>query len=139
MAVPLRTYPPLGLNGHIIFFFVIKQPETEYDKFVFCPAIFVLKQPYFFFKYCNNPDIKYLPTNFNVICPYLDKFFFIFKWQQNFEQSSKKSFFSSMAGPLPLSPLMARSLMEDYFVCDFSLKKEVNNQVFFHFFTSAVS
>ena len=44
--------------------------ETEFDNF-FLPPIFGLEKPYFIGK--TQTQIKYLPTNFNVICPYFYK------------------------------------------------------------------
>ena len=86
MSVPVRPYhpPPSSLMavGFFVFFFFLSH-KTQAD-FVFFPQ---------FLDYARK---KFLPTNFNVICAYIDvvnnKIFF-FKWQQNKKQLS--TFFSS--------------------------------------------
>ena len=67
MARSLRPYPPpLELYGHRNVFF--KQPKADF----FLQTIFGLNQPYFLENIVTTKQ-KYLPTNFNVICPYFDK------------------------------------------------------------------
>ena len=68
MVVPyhngLPPLPPLELMA------VLKYPETDFEYF--SPPNFWTKRGVFLGKYCNKP-VKHPPTNFYVICPYVDK------------------------------------------------------------------
>ena len=110
MAGPLRPYPPpsLGLNGQRTFVLA----GNGFWQFFSCPQ---------FLENIVTTQTKYLPTNFNVLCPYLDKLYkvnnFTFKWQQIFLKSFKKSYFFLNGRPFNPPPLLiARPLREEFFL-----------------------
>ena len=51
---------------------------------------FSTKIALFFGKYCNNP-VKYLLTNFNVICPYFDKLSKVKLFAASLREAAKSS------------------------------------------------
>ena len=72
MAGPLRPYPPppLGLNGHRTFF-CHKIAGNGFLQLFSAPNFWT--KIVYFLENIVTTQIKYLPKNFNVICPYFDK------------------------------------------------------------------
>ena len=121
MAGPLRPYPPTPSSGLMAigtFFLSHKIARNGFWQIFFPDPNFWTKIVLFLENFVTT-KIKYLPTNFNVICPYFDKLSqlkYFFKKGNRVFFKVKKKLFSLMAGPLAPPLLLAWPLRKELFL-----------------------